>query len=120
MLYNDFSKAFDTVSHNILVMQLRKCGKDEWTVRWFENWLTGRAHRVVISGAESGWRPVTSGVLQGFVLSPVMFNIFTSDLDGEIESTLSNFVDGTKLRGTDTPEGCAGILQGWRAGQRRT
>ena len=54
MLYGDFSKAFDTVSHNILVMQLRVCGLDECTVRWIENWLTGRAQRVVISSTESG------------------------------------------------------------------
>ena len=33
----DFSKVFDTVSHNILVMRLRKCVVNEWTVRWIEN-----------------------------------------------------------------------------------
>ena len=33
----DFSKAFDTVSHNILRGKLRKCGLDEWSVRWIEN-----------------------------------------------------------------------------------
>jgi len=33
----DFRKAFDTASHNILVVKLRKCGIDEWTVRWIEN-----------------------------------------------------------------------------------
>ena len=50
VVYLDFSKAFDTVSHNIL---LGKCGLDEWLVRWIENWLNGRTQRVVISGAES-------------------------------------------------------------------
>jgi len=47
-VYLDFSKAFDTVSHNILIGKLRL---DEWSVRWIENWLNGRAQRVVISGA---------------------------------------------------------------------
>ena len=62
VVYLDFSKAFDTVSHNILIGKLRKCGLDEWSVRWIENWLNGRTQRVVISGAESSWRLITSGV----------------------------------------------------------
>jgi len=37
-----FSKAFDTVSHNILLGKLRKCELDEWTVRWTEKWLKWR------------------------------------------------------------------------------
>ena len=62
VVYIDFSKAFGTIFHNILVMKLRKCGIDEWTLKWIDNWLSGRAQRVVISSADVGWRPVTSSV----------------------------------------------------------
>ena len=61
VVYLNFSKAFDTVSHNILLGKLRKCGLDKRTVRWMENWLNGKAQSVVIRGAESGWMPVACG-----------------------------------------------------------
>ena len=43
-----FNNVFDTVSHNILIWKLRNCGIKEWTIRWTESWLTGRAQRIVI------------------------------------------------------------------------
>jgi len=68
IVYPDFSKAFNTVSHSLLLEKLMRYGLDKWSVPWVENWLTGRTQRVVVNGSFSNWQPVTCGVLQGLIL----------------------------------------------------
>ena len=98
------------VSYDILLAKRRKCEVDELTVRWTENWLTSRAWMVLISSAESNWKPVASGVPQELVVGPILFNFFIKKLSEGIESSLSKFADDTKLGGlANMSEGCAVI-----------
>ena len=45
-------------------------------INWIENWLTHRRQRVIVDGEISNWKSVLSGVPQGSVLVPILFNIY--------------------------------------------
>ena len=53
VVYLDFSKAFDTVSHSILLGKLAAHGLDRYTLLWVRNWLEDCAQWVVVDGVKS-------------------------------------------------------------------
>ncbi|KAF4787751.1 hypothetical protein TURU_168905 [Turdus rufiventris] len=62
VVYLDFSKAFDTVSHSTFLEKLAARGLDRSTLCWVRNWLDGWAQRVLVNGAVSSWESVTNSV----------------------------------------------------------
>ena len=110
VVHLDFSKAFDTVSHSILLEKLAARGLDRYTLCWLKNWLEDWAPRVVVKGVTSAgdWSQV---VFHSLVMGPVLLDIFTDDPDKEIECILRNFSDDTKLGGNVNLPGGRKALQ---------
>lgn len=80
VIYLDFSKAFDRVSHIKLLFELEFLGVKGSLLAWFRSYLTGRRHKVVIDNESSDFLLVTSGVPQKSILGPLLLSIFTSDM----------------------------------------
>lgn len=96
-IFLDFAKAFDKVSHRLLLLKLRNLGLDTNTLKWIENFLTNRRQFVVANEASSSFEPVLSGVPQGTVLGPLLFLIYINDLPNCISSPVHLFADDCVL-----------------------
>lgn len=98
VIYLDFSKAFDRVPHERLLIKLECLGIKGSLLSWFRSYLTGRRHRVIINGEKSTFLPVMSGVPQGSILGPLLFLIFINDMPSSISqgTSLPLFADDSK------------------------
>lgn len=76
----DIKQAFDTVSNHLLVEKIYKTNIHPIYKRWLKNFLRGRRGKVSLRDVKSASRAFKNGVPQGAVLSPLLFNLFLSDL----------------------------------------
>lgn len=87
ILFVDFTKAFDTVSLNILLQKLTHPGIWRGICHWLKNFPTGRRQFVWIDGCDCDTCILTHGVPQRSVLGPTFFSLLTKDLPKSLRST---------------------------------
>lgn len=97
VIFIDFSKAFDRVSHAKLLFKLNNLLGDGPVLRWIRNYLTDRHQFVQFGNHYSDMAPVLSGVPQGSVLAPLLFLIFINDLAYQVDVPIRLFADDCML-----------------------
>lgn len=79
-VFFDVKKAFDSVPHRKIISSLSDIGIKGSLLNWLRDYLSGRYQRVVLDGTTSDPVNVTSGVPQGSILSPLLFNIVMNSI----------------------------------------
>jgi hypothetical protein len=98
IFYLDFAKAFDKVPHQRLLLKVKNKGIGGEVLNWIKSWLADRTQTVRVGASESTEGQVKSGVPQGSVLGPPLFDVFIDDLDycAMLIELLIKFADDTK------------------------
>ena len=93
IIFLDFSKAFDKISHKFLLSKRHYYGIRNHTLSWIGAFLYDHTQTTVVNGVHSSYVEVTSGVPQGSVLGPMLFLLYINDINNAFKSQIKLLAD---------------------------
>ena len=97
LIFLDFSKAFDKVAHEKLLLKLHFYGIRGNILNWIKDFLDNRTQSAILNGTNSDNIAVSSGVPQSSVLGPILFLAYINDLPEQVRSRVRLFADETAM-----------------------
>ena len=91
-VFVDFSRAFDTIDHNILIEKLKLHGFDDISLKFFKTYMTSRVQQTTVNGFTSLQAPITYSTAQGSILGPLIFILYVNDIFKSFNSDTSAFM----------------------------
>ena len=96
-IFLDLKKAFDTVSHRLLLKKLHSYGITGHTLQWFESYLKNRCQAVNVNSTLSDFKDINIGIPQGSILGPLLFIVFVNSLADSVKCKCVMYADDTTL-----------------------
>ena len=94
----DLSKAFDTLNYNLVLCKLKAYGFNKSGLTFIQSYFTNRHQPTTVGDKFSKWQKISTGVPQGSILGPLLFNIFINDFE---TTTLCNYADDNTMYSWD-------------------
>ena len=123
----DFSKAFDSVPHDILTQKLKSTNLNPYIINWLINFVSCRRQRVAVDGIVTNFVSINRGVPQGTVLGPFLFSLMVNDIEVKHPqmNNLTKFADDLTVSAPVTSSGDSALdevtnIESWASNNRMT
>ena len=102
IIFIDFQKAFDVISHSLLLRKLEVFKLTSGFIALMSSFLSNRKQLVSADNQQSTFKPIKCGIPQGSVLGPLLFSIYVNDLPNFVQSKCEMFADDTSFYSSDS------------------